>query len=143
MTGRFLDPLELEYLDGRRWKLTAHFEYRIGSPDGLETVYVPKGFITDFASIPRILWVPLPPTGKYGKAAVLHDCLYVHPHFYRVHPETRQILSSYSINRAQADAILNEAMGVLKVPRATRWLIYAGVRAGGWAPWANYRKAER
>lgn len=40
-------------------------------------IRVPAGFVTDFASIPRAFWVVLPPTGKYGKAAVVHDYLYV------------------------------------------------------------------
>jgi len=39
------------------------------------TITVPKGKITDLASVPRILWVLLPPFGRYSQAAVIHDHL--------------------------------------------------------------------
>ena len=37
---------------------------------------IPAGFITDGASIPRLLWPLFSPTGKHMRAAVLHDYLY-------------------------------------------------------------------
>lgn len=135
MSG-FLTPLDLEYLDGTTWLVTAPFEYRLGDATGPERVVILKGFITDFASIPRALWNVLPPTGAYGKAAVVHDWLYQHrtvtaPNVVRL------------VDRAEADRILNEAMAVLGVGRFTRWIIYSGVRVGGWKPWNAYRKREQ
>jgi hypothetical protein len=38
-------------------------------------IRVPVGYRTDFASIPRFFWRILPPAGRYGKAAVVHDWL--------------------------------------------------------------------
>lgn len=38
-------------------------------------ITVPKGFITDGATTPRIVWSLFPPTGRYFLAAVLHDYL--------------------------------------------------------------------
>lgn len=146
----FLSPLRLEYIDGRFWEVLEPFEYRLGAPDGVERVVIPAGFLTDFASIPRALWPALPPTGKYGKAAVVHDWLY----------QRREIRQSPSyespaghivlkpvvtrlVNRGQADAIFNEAMAVLEVRRTQRWTIFSGVRVGGWVAWNNYRRTER
>src|SRR4051812_48133804 len=74
----FLSKLELEYIDGRKWKITQPFDYCLGEANSNLRVRVPAGFITDFASIPEILWNILPPTGSYGKAAVIHDWLYTH-----------------------------------------------------------------
>ena len=42
----------------------------------LKPVNVPVGFVTDFASIPRIFWSVLPPDGKYTHPAIVHDYLY-------------------------------------------------------------------
>lgn len=39
-------------------------------------VRVPIGFVTDFASIPRIFWSMLRPDGIYSYAAIIHDYLY-------------------------------------------------------------------
>jgi hypothetical protein len=149
----FLDPLELEYLDGRFFKVTAPFNYAVGYPDGKTIVHVPAGFITDFASIPRVLWSFIPPTGFYGKAAVIHDFLYINGN-----------INGMVIPQKYADDVLNEGMVVLAsawilehgrtepgqpyIPRGElktlieREIIYKGVRIGGWATWKRYRSKE-
>lgn len=135
----FLSPLRLEYIDGKKWEVTERFEYRLGSPEGTERVTVPVGFITDFASVPKVFHNILPPTGPYGKAAVIHDMLY----------QTRLVgwtMESYSyaryVEREEADRIFKEAMEVLGVSSHTIRTMYWGVRLGGWATWNRYRKAE-
>ncbi len=135
----FLTPLEVEYLDGDHWLLHEPFIYILG-PDtsGKERVEVPKGFVTDFASVPRPLWNILPPTGKYGKAAVIHDFLYQR----RAVTTFLNGLAIRFVERGEADAILNEGMEVLGVSRFTRWIVYYGVRIGGWAAWKRYRDTE-
>lgn len=90
-------------------------------------ITVPAGFKTDLASIPKILWNILPPVGRYDAAAVVHDYLYQHN----------------GVTRAEADAVLREAMEVLGVRWSQRWAIYAGVRVGGWKTWNRYRRQER
>lgn len=137
--GKFLDPLELEYLDGRKWLLKSQFDYHLGTPDGTEVVSVPEGFVTDFASIPRVLWNVLPPTGGYGKAAVVHDWLYQQRGVQCALPNGQTVVRY--VDRAEADATLLEAMVVLGVGRVTRQLIYRGVRVGGWVTWNRYRRA--
>lgn len=122
----FTTPLKLEYIDGRDWKVTEEFIYRIGSDTSEEAVKVPAGEITDFASIPRVFWRILPPTGEYGKAAVIHDYLYKHA----------------VGTRKWCDDIFLEAMGVLKVSAWKRYAIYNAVRSFGWAAWNNHRKND-
>ena len=119
--ARFLSPLKLEYLDGRAWRVDEPFEYHIGSPESGMVIRIGTDFKTDFASVPRFLWGILPPTGKYGKAAVIHDYLY------------RTALAS----RAMADAIFLEAMGVLGVALWKRWAMYLAVRLFGWRAYAG------
>ena len=70
--GAFLGALVLEYIDGRDWKVAAPFTYFTREGHGID---VHAGFVTDFASVPRFFWRVLPPTGPYGKAAVIHDRL--------------------------------------------------------------------
>jgi len=84
-------------------------------------VRVPPGFITDFASVPKLLRSALPVWNVYGPAAVIHDFLYW----------------SQTTTREEADAVLLEAMRVLGVPEATAQLIYDGVRLGGQIAWDN------
>lgn len=39
-------------------------------------ICVPAGYVTDFASVPPVLWSIIPPIGKYNRGALIHDFLY-------------------------------------------------------------------
>lgn len=121
----FTSPLRLEFLDGHRWRVLEPFTYEIGEVGSGKLIVVPDNFITDFASVPRGLWNLFPPTGPYGKAAVIHDLMY----------------TTQTGSRKEADDIFLEAMGVLEVNRFTRCTIYWSVRAWGWKDWATHRQA--
>jgi hypothetical protein len=139
MTNNFLGDLIAKQLpDGYRWELYEGFTYRIGAPDGVQYVHIPKGFVTDFASIPRGLWNLFPPAaGKHSKPAVVHDAMYK-TGCCSVDgcPDPRPM------TRGECDDIFKEAMGVAGVNWLAKQIIYAGVRVGGWRAWAKHRKAE-
>lgn len=82
-------------------------------------VTVPKGFVTDFASIPRAFWSALRPDGEYAYAAVIHDYLYW--------TQTR--------SRDEADGIFKMAMEDFDVGAVTIETIYGAVRLGGKGAW--------
>lgn len=93
----------------------------------LATVEVPAGFVTDLASIPWPLWsAGLRPDGQYAFAAIVHDYLY-----------WTQIR-----DRKDADTILKFGMQDLRVPGATIFAIYDGVRAGGGSAWSQNAKLK-
>ena len=125
----FTSPLIVTPMpDGRKWQLHEPFTYHIGSRYSSNTVRVPEGFVTDFASVPWGLWNVFPTWGKYGKGAVIHDYLY----------------QSKEVSRKQADLIFKEAMGVLGVEVWKINLMYWGVRLFGWIGYSknNLPKAE-
>jgi len=136
----FLSPLRIEEIPGddQHWRLLEPCIYHLGEPDGQEWVEVPVGFVTDFGSIPRLFWnLPdLSPFGKFRRGYVVHDKLYIAP-------VIRTLTSARATTRAEADAILREALQVLGASWATRHLIYCGVRVGGWVAWRRYRAAEQ
>ncbi len=107
------DNLDLRFHDGDVWELLRPYPYIGKRWRGV----VPRGFMTDFASVPRAFWPVLPPTGQYGPAAVIHDYLY------------RNGLTS----RADADWTFREAMERLGVGWFTRQTMYLAVRSFGWA----------
>ncbi|MBS0153727.1 MAG: DUF1353 domain-containing protein [Nitrospira sp.] len=84
-----------------------------------KAVTVPKGFVTDLASIPRIFFSALRPDGEYAYAAVVHDYLYW--------TQTR--------SRDEADDILKMAMEDFKVGTVTVGAIYIAVRVAGKTAW--------
>ena len=121
MISRFLLPLYLAYIDGVDWRVLHAFTY--GSVTLARVIEVPANFITNFASIPRVFWSVYPPTGIYGKAALVHDYLY---------------RTAYYATRAQADSVFLEAMEDLGVGWWTRQLLYRGVRIGGRRSYGGY-----
>jgi Protein of unknown function (DUF1353) len=91
-----------------------------------KAVTVPPGFVTDFASIPRIFWSALRPDGDYAYAAVVHDYLYW--------TQTR--------SRDEADGILKMAMEDFEVGTVTIETIYSAVRLGGKGAWSGNAKKK-
>lgn len=131
----FTTELVVQSIDERKWKVMQRFNYNIDAVDSANAVEVPVGFVTDFASIPRILWVLLPPWGKYGKAAVIHDYMYTE-HKHSVF-SVEGVESFVQIDRKQADDIFLQSMEVLGVNVITRYAMYAAVRTFGLRPWKD------
>jgi hypothetical protein len=121
----FLDPVKVEQVDAKNWRLLA--ELRYDSAVAKARIIVPAGFVTDFASVPRIpvaFWL----VGDTAHAAaVIHDWLYTTGLF----------------PKDVADDILFEAMVAAGTPAAwRRRLIYWGVKYGGAKAWNEHRKAD-
>lgn len=129
---RYDAPLSIQYhqhasgLMGRNlWVVTEPFKYFIGSPNSGRYVLVPAGFLTDGASVPRLLWCLIPPWGKYGQAAVVHDYLCEYgTTIDETKGHTAQIVCN---DREFADAMFLESMEVLEVPRWKQTVMGAGV----------------
>ena len=118
--SRFTNALVVSPMaDGKTWVLLRPFGYDVGEEGSGDAVDVDIGFMTDFASIPRIFWILLPRWGKYGNATVVHDWLYW------AQVKTRRV----------SDNIMLEAMGVLSVPSWKKYLIYWMVRIFGGIAW--------
>ncbi len=123
----FTSPLIVEPLtDGKSWILKREFSYHIGSEFSRQWVKVNKNFITDFASIPKLLMMLLPAWGKFQKSSVLHDWLYSSQH---------SILNNGKrefISRKRADEIFKEAMEIEfrnhKTGNFVAWLEFISVR---------------
>jgi len=96
------------------------FEYHVGKEGSGEIIKIPKGFITDGASIPKFAWSIIGgPLGDYAAAAVVHDWLYY-----------KKIYT-----RKKSDQIFLEAMTVLDVAWWKRNLMYRLVRMFSWLFW--------
>lgn len=91
---------------------------------GVVGVCVPKGYVTDLASTPRIVWPIFPPFGQHQRAAIVHDYLY-----------SRHARCS----RFLADSLFREAMAALGVPLWRRVVMYYAVRLFGWAAFRRER----
>lgn len=113
--------------DGTQWVVLEDMTFDVRFDDkSLSRIVVPRGFVTDLASTPPIVWSKFPPFGKYLTAAILHDYLY-----------WRQTCA-----RGDADKIIYQAMHDAGVDQITQTAFYEVLRndlAGGKA-WETNRK---
>lgn len=72
----------------RKWELTDNYFYTL--PDGTRIV-IPAGFVHDGASIPKILWGILSPTGLLLIAALIHDFSYRYGYLWVVDEKTGDV----------------------------------------------------
>lgn len=90
----------------------------------LAPVTVPKGFVTDLASVPSLFWFLAPRDGDYAIAAVIHDYLYW------IQDRTRE----------DADLVLNEGMEYLDTVDKIRIPIYKSVKWFGSKAWSTNKE---
>lgn len=124
--SKFTTQASFDLLDDGKWRVRAPIIYHVGNIKSLDIISVPKGFITDFASIPQFFRNIIETVGKHGKGAVLHDYLYY----------------TGERPRDEADEIFNEAMGVLGVSGWKRMIMYRAVRMFGWYAWNKHRERK-
>ena len=103
---RSLEPDELPEGWKRGYMLTRGFSYDLGKKGSGDNIRVPKGFVTNHASIPRILWfVFAADDSRWVKASILHDYLY----------------QTQYPSKEVADAIFFESCMVGGTPRDRDW----------------------
>lgn len=123
--SQFTEPFVGELVGKNLWKVYKPFEYHVGNILGEEVIKVPVGFVTNFASVPRIFWSLISPVDfDNAKPAVIHDFLYY----------------TQKTNRKYADSIFLEALGVMKSPAYRKYLMYYSVRLFGWIRWNKLKR---
>jgi hypothetical protein len=131
--GKFVTGLDVRKLSEREWQLINPFVY---NSDTVGMIIVPKGFVTNFGSVPRLPFMYAAFGGVGDQACTLHDWLYAAPH------ETFAG-SGAIVDRVTADKVLR---GVIKecmrdswtITRSlTAWAMWVGVRFGGKSHWGE------
>lgn len=118
------ERLYLRALDEYRYVLTKTYVYEVDISklnfyeNKTITIRVPRGFVTDLTSSPRIIWTFFPPCGNYTKAAIVHDYLYSKN-------------CKINCSREIADKIFLLIMKEIKVSFIKRRIIYRAVRIFG------------
>ena len=118
--GRFKEPIYY-LLRPISWKPEPN------SPAKLTAVEAPTGFVTDFASIPRVFWSLLRPDGEYTYPAIIHDYLY----WTQIRPKD------------VADEIFRASMQDFNLSSKIITTIYNAVRLGGQSAWDGNAELKR
>ncbi len=131
--GKFQSPLRVEKRGEREWVLLEPLIYQ---SNNVGVIVVDAGFVTNFASVPRLPFMYWLFGGIGDEAATLHDWLYRKEH-------TQSTGHERQIDRETADKVLRgviiecltkDGAGKLKA-KAIAWAMWAGVRLGGASHW--------
>jgi len=106
------DPLLVEPCGDKRWTLHTPLDY-VGETQRFR---VPAGYVTDFASVPRVVVALIPSFGRYTRSAILHDWLLTDG------------LELGLVSSVDADGLFRRSMRERGVPGVKRWLMWTGVR---------------
>ena len=117
-----ITELKTTPIDDKYWEVMEDYYYKTSRV----VIRVPKGFRTDYASVPRIFRNIINSYGKHGRAAVVHDWLYSNQ-------------CKIDITREEADKIFLEIMKECGVGSIKRNLMYRMVRIFGAS---HFRKGE-
>jgi hypothetical protein len=117
-----ISKLKTMPIDDKYWEVMEDYFYQTSRG----VIVVPKGFKTDYASVPRIFRNIINSYGKHGRGAVVHDWLYSNQ-------------CKIDITREEADKIFLEIMKECGVGSIKRNLMYRMVRMFGSS---HFRKGE-
>jgi hypothetical protein len=115
--AEFKSTLKVEAVDDSHWRLLDRFIY--DSDVAGERIIVPAGYVTDFASVPRIPIAYLLFGGRANAAATIHDWLYTTGIF----------------PKCVADGVFYEAMRASGLRWDRAWWMWLGVAWGGGRAW--------
>jgi hypothetical protein len=113
VTAGFLTPLDVQEVTDNTWALTRPLSYV--SEVAQRTFIIPRGFVTDFASVPRV------PVAFWLTGDTEHEPATVHDYLYQTH----------AVMKAVADDVFYEACLVIGSPRWRAWLMYQAVKRFG------------
>jgi len=122
-------PFVRAFADGSHWMLQSPLIQGFGK-DRVYLIIVPRGFVTDFASVPQPLQVlrgVRTVADRYANAALVHDYLYW----------------VQDCTREQADRIMELALREAGISFLERKLIYEGLRQFGQSAWDAHRKERQ
>lgn len=119
-------PVVICHRDGVTFEIAEDVDY-IGAPEFGDRWTIPKGFRTDFATIPAVVSWAIPKLGAYSLAAIVHDmhCEGLNRWHRREPGATKP-----TAGPRDTDAILRRIMREHDVDPVTMWLVWTGVRWG-------------
>lgn len=150
--GKFNNKIEAEFTPPKTWVLSRALSYQNDEIDikSLEAIGVKcpdnkitckKGFKTDLASTPKILWNLIAPW-DVARAAIIHDLLYLRIRQYRfktskmLASQTNLVMNNVKFAKKAADNVFLMAMKDAS-PNVPSWKInaayYAVVVFGRWS----------
>lgn len=126
----------LKHFESRRWELVE--DYNLYLPWLDITLVIPKGFIFDGASVPRVLWPIMSPTGILFIGSIFHDFGYKYNGFL-----DKNLKIVYNeCGRKFVDDLFCDINVYVNDIHAMNQVAWFFLRSFGWMAWNNHRKSN-
>lgn len=96
-----------------------------------DTIYIPKGYLTDFASVPTILRIFTDHIGADYVAFIIHDYLYNFAGYYTNEKDYTREVNFKRVSRKFADKEMRFFQRSRGASKLRQFVYYWGVRLGG------------
>jgi len=127
----------------RKWRMVEDYAYFLKHG---AMIVIPKDFVFDGASIPRIFWMILSPTGLLLIPGLLHDYAYRNDCLLtRIQYEEEWVLAPayYRQGRAHWDRMFREEAIRINGFHLINYVAWIALRLFGWIVWNKHRKREK
>ena len=112
----------------RRWEVVEGYVYNY---DG-DNLLIPKGFVFDGASIPRLFWAVLSPTGLLLIPGLFHDYGYRYDYLWCDGQKWND-----GAGKAFWDKLFLEIGEEVNGVHFANWIAWSALKIGGWVAWNN------
>lgn len=130
-------------IGGKWWRLDGSYSIWFTYKGKRYRLTLPEGFVTDFASIPKLVWSILAPWDyQYTPACLPHDLGYELAGSLTVwwHNGVTWTPKRLELTRRAVDDLMYWGMVARGTPKWKVNAIYSAVRMGGWLAWRRSKK---
>ena len=132
LKSKFLTLLTGDWITDKLFKLSSNLEYQSEILGG--KIIIPKGFVTDFASVPRIPIIYMLFGDRAHHESVPHDFLY---QTHQADVYTNESVAKVCVSKSMADKVFLEAMKARGKSNFIAKFMYFGVLIGGYSSYKN------
>lgn len=121
----------------RKWKIIEDWQFVYDN----KTIVIPKNFIFDGASIPRIFWLFLSPVGLLLIPGLIHDFGYKYNMFWVLDHQKNKIIPSHDYTkRYMWDFLFRNVAIFVNGFKFINSIAWFALFLGGWWAWCRHRK---
>jgi hypothetical protein len=127
--------------DVRKWELVSDWDYKV--PDGPHII-LHKGFLFDGASIPRIFWAILSPTGLLLIPGLIHDYGYRYDQLFEIKSDGQIVPYKKGAGKRQWDKMFKHVAKKVNGMVIIHFIAWLAVVVGGKKAWEkNQARGEQ
>ncbi len=123
----------------RRWELAECWRYQLNEK---EELIIPKGFRFDGASIPKIFWAFLSPSGLLLIPGLLHDCGYKFDQIWKINSNGCPVPYKRGAGKEYWDQLFLDVCSEVNGVPLVNFIAWLAVALAGNGAWNKHRKAD-